>query len=321
MQKEILDWLKNIREEEQDILDGGKNYRERFFGDGKSGCMVDIRKMMEPKSLISVRPHIRFMDFPEHTHNYVEVMYVCQGSISHIINGKEIRMHTGELLFLNQYAKHQIRKSSVDDIAVNLIIRPDFFDLPLEMLEKNNSVADFLVDILRKDAYGPQYLYFKVGEVLQIQNLMENIILSLLKKEEHENTINKITMGLIFSYLVQNVDCLATKLPHNYKELIHERTMRYIELHYKNATLGELAGELSMTIYTLSRTIKQEFGHTFKEMLQEKRMHQAAKLLQDTDLVVNDIVAAVGYENNSYFYRKFREKYGTTPDQYRKRCK
>ena len=76
-----------------------------------------------------------------------------------------------------------------------------------------------------------------------------------------------------------------------------------------------------MTIDTLSRTIKQEFGHTFKEMLQEKRMHQAAKLLQDTDLVVNDIVAAVGYENNSYFYRKFREKYGTTPDQYRKRCK
>ena len=39
----------------------------------------------------------------------------------------------------------------------------------------------------------------------------------------------------------------------------------------------------------------------------------------ETELPVNDVVAAVGYENNSYFYRKFRERYEMTPNEYRER--
>ena len=39
----------------------------------------------------------------------------------------------------------------------------------------------------------------------------------------------------------------------------------------------------------------------------------------ETELPVNDIVTAVGYENNSYFYRKFRERYQMTPNAYRER--
>ena len=57
------------------------------------------------------------------------------------------------------------------------------------------------------------------------------------------------------------------------------------------------------------------------ELLQEKRMNQARYLLAHTKLSVNQIIALVGYENNSYFYRKFREKYGETPKDYREREK
>ena len=46
-------------------------------------------------------------------------------------------------------------------------------------------------------------------------------------------------------------------------------------------------------------------------------MNKATQLLCDTDLSVNDVIAAVGYENNSYFHRMFKERYDMTPRAFR----
>ena len=37
----------------------------------------------------------------------------------------------------------------------------------------------------------------------------------------------------------------------------------------------------------------------------------------DTDLPISDVIAAVGYENNSYFHRVFKERYHVTPRAFR----
>jgi YesN/AraC family two-component response regulator len=67
----------------------------------------------------------------------------------------------------------------------------------------------------------------------------------------------------------------------------------------------------------LSKLIKQSTGFTFQELLQRKRFQKAVMLLLDTDLSVEEIAEAVGYENLSYFYRQFKERYGRTPRKYR----
>ena len=41
----------------------------------------------------------------------------------------------------------------------------------------------------------------------------------------------------------------------------------------------------------------------------------------DTDLPISDIIAAVGYENSSYFHRVFRERYHMTPRNFRVKYK
>ena len=55
----------------------------------------------------------------------------------------------------------------------------------------------------------------------------------------------------------------------------------------------------------------------YKELLQSKRMSQAAYLLTNSTLPVADIIESVGYDNTSYFYRKFKEWYGMGPKEYR----
>ena len=72
-------------------------------------------------------------------------------------------------------------------------------------------------------------------------------------------------------------------------------------------------------VYWLSREIRRRTGKTYKELLQEKRMQQAVYMLTNSAVPVTDIIESVGYDNTSYFYRIFREKYGMSPKEYRKK--
>lgn len=316
MQQALLDHLRVVTEEEQRILDGVAEVDKDLYTSGKD-FTVDSAKMLSEGKLIAVRTHTRFVHFPSHRHNYIEVLYVCQGQLTNIIGGKEVVIHAGELLFLNQYTRHEILPAGEEDIAINFMILPEFFDVAYTMAGNNNVLADFLVNVLRQDEERGEYLHFKVAEVLQIQNLLENIIYSLVNGEENRERINQTTMGLIFMYLVESVQYVEMRLPNQYENMISMTTLDYIEQKYRTATLTELCTRLHLPMHVLSKMIKKSTGFNFKELLQRKRLNKAVELMCETDLPISDIIAAVGYENNSYFHRVFKEHYHMTPRVFR----
>lgn len=316
MQQELLEHLRKISEEEQKILDGVAEVDKDLYTSGKD-FTVDSRKMLKEGKLIAVRTHTRFVHFPPHRHNFIEVLYVCEGHLTNIIDGKQVVVRKGELLFLNQFTTHEILTAGEDDIAINFMVLPEFFDVAYSMAGSNNILADFLVNVLRQDEERGEYLHFKVSEVLQIQNLLENIIYSLVTGKGDQSRINQTTMGLIFLYLLDSVQYVEMRLPNQYENMIAMTTLDYIEQKYRTATLTELCEKLHLPMHMLSRMIKKSTGFNFKELLQRKRLNKAVELMCDTDLPINDIIAAVGYENNSYFHRVFKERYDMTPRAFR----
>ncbi len=66
--------------------------------------------------------------------------------------------------------------------GVNFIVLPEFFDIPFQMMQKQNIVADFLLGILRQKNAVPQYLNFRLGGQKAISNLMENMIASIVSE-------------------------------------------------------------------------------------------------------------------------------------------
>ena len=316
MNRNLLEKLRRITEEEQRILDGVAEVDKDLYTSGKD-FTVDSRKMLKEGKLIDVRTHTRFVYFPRHRHNYIEVLYVCEGQLTNVIDGKSVVIRKGELLFLNQFTHHEIYPAGENDIAINFMVLPEFFDVAYTMAGSGNVLADFLVNVLRQDEERGEYLHFKVAEVLQIQNLLENMIYSLVMGDRDQNRINQTTMGLIFLYLVDSVQYVEMRLPNQYENMIMMTTLDYIEQHYKTATLTELCEKLHLPMHLLSKMIKKSTGFNFKELLQRKRLNKAAELICDTNLPVNDIIAAVGYENHSYFHRVFKERYQMTPRAFR----
>lgn len=235
MHEQLLKQLKQITEEEQEILKGQSGVDRSLYASGKN-FVVDKDKMLSRGKLIDIRPHTWFVQFPEH-----------------IINRKvRVVLQQGELLFLNSNARQEILPAGQEDVAINFIVLPEFFHQAFQMVEEDNVVRDFLVGTLQRKHQGMDFTHFQVSDVLPVQNLVENLVWSLLCEEGGKSAVNQTTMALLI-----------------------------------------------------------------QQLLMQKRLSQAAYLLTTTKLAVEDIIAAVGYDNNSYFHRIFKERYGMTPKKYR----
>lgn len=310
--REILEKLIPITDEEKAIL-GGEGVDKSIYTT-TGGSTIRYRKLLTVGKLISVRKHTRFVHFPEHTHDYIEAVYMCAGETTHIINGKKIRLSEGDLLFLGQNATQEILPAGEGDIAVNFIIQPAFFDKTLEMLgAEETPIKKFLLSSLFDGEY-QGYLHFKVANVLPVQNLIENLIWTLIYNTTNKRNINQTTMGLLFMQLLNHTDMLSHE---SREDAAIMDVLRYIDENYKDGSLTHAANILHYDFYWLSHEIKNRTGKTYTEHLQEKRLSQSAFLLKNTSLSVEEIAIAVGYENKSYFHRIFTEKYGTTPRKYR----
>lgn len=317
MDERLLRRLKEITEEEQIILDGGQGIqRERYTS--SRDFVVDSEKMLEKGKLIEIRPHTRFVHFPRHRHNYVEVLYMCSGSTTHILNGSQkLVLQQGDLLFLNQAVYHEILPAGEEDVGVNFIILPQFFDRSFRMLEQENVLRDFLVSTLAGESAFAGWLHIAAGNILPVENLLENMIWTLLEKKAGVNLMNQTTMGLLLQNLTLFAENINRTLPDSRDENAVFSALQYIETSYRSGTLEEIAARLQMPPYTLSRLLTRHTGANFKQLLQQRKLQQAVYLLTNTRMSADAIIESVGYENSSYFYRKFKEKYGCSPAQYR----
>lgn len=311
---EILEELRNITCEEQDILGGQKTINRSIYMQD-SGNTINSKKLLEAGKLITMRKHTRFIDFPEHTHDYVELVYMCSGETTHFVDGNKIVLKKGELLFLGQSAKHRILSAGKDDIAVNFIILPHFFSDTLSAVgEEDTPLKNFLTDCLCGSVKSSNYLYYKVSNITEIQNLMENLLLSVMGNTENKRKQNQMIMQLVFMQLLANTENLVAE---TIEEEAVFKLLGYIETNYVNGSLTEAAKEFHYDISWLSREILHKTGKTFTVLMQEKRLSQAAFLLKNTNRKVSNIAVSVGYENISYFHRKFAEIFKMSPRQYR----
>jgi AraC-like DNA-binding protein len=239
---------------------------------------------------------------------------MCRGETTHIINDTSLTLHEGELLLLGQNTRQEILPAGEQDIAVNFIVQPEFFSGTLDFLgSEDTPLREFIVRCLCGDSPSG-YLHFMVSDVKPVQNLVENLLWTLITDTPNRRSINQLTMGLLFVQLLNHTDKLRVG---NREHDSIVNVLRYIEEHYSDGSLTEIADQLHYDVAWLSREIKRRTGKTYTELLQEKRLSQAAWLLKNTRLKISDIGTSVGYENLSYFHRIFAAHFGTSPKGYR----
>jgi AraC-like DNA-binding protein len=283
---------------------------------GTDGC--DKRKNV----VMKIYPRVEHIPVCQNAE--VQMLYLCSGCVHHVINGNDVILEQGDILFVSAGALQEIYPVGMEAMEIRFGWNREFArQLVNELPESEQEIWHHIAKYLYTKEHTAGYLHFGVGENELLQNLLENLIrLMLAEDAESRNTARQLETTAVLALLTLTgaMDMLHTSEKEDGMTLMI-RVYAFLETHYAQGELSELAEQLSMELHQLSRRIKNETEHTYTELLQEKRLARASELLRETDWTVPEISAMVGYENMSYFHRIFQKKYGVTPGKYRKATK
>ena len=131
------------------------------------------------------------------------------------------------------------------------------------------------------------------------------------------------TIDDIFSWLRRRVFEISERL-HNRKHSKNGRLIQEIvenvsgRLH-ETITLRDIANRFSFSPNYLGLLFKEETGHNFSDYVISMRMEKARDLLTNTKLKIYEIASQTGYQYLPYFSRQFKDTYGMTPLEYRRK--
>lgn len=246
--------------------------------------------------------------FVTHTHDYYEVFLVIDGSVIHTVNGITSTLKRGNLTFIRPddihgYAYDGINNFCFANLAFNAKIASSLFEYleggcDTEILKKCEMPPTVNLTLTEADKliYTMQTIntaaYSSTSEkILKMKSVLFEIFSKYFSKYSHSD--NK---GLVwFDYL-----CEELKKPKSFQK--------------QHPDMCSICGK---TKEHIARTFKKQLGITASEYLNEVRLNFAANLLKNTDMSVLEISLESGFENLSWFYRKFNDRFGVTPKQFR----
>ena len=100
---------------------------------------------------------------------------------------------------------------------------------------------------------------------------------------------------------------------------IIKKVCDYIEENLTQDISLEMAADFAgVSSFYLSKLFKEEKGETYINFVSDKRLEKSCQLLAQTDLSIKEITGKVGYNDQNYYSRIFKSKYGLSPKEYRK---
>jgi AraC family transcriptional activator of pobA len=103
---------------------------------------------------------------------------------------------------------------------------------------------------------------------------------------------------------------------------LHRRFARLLETDFaRHHDAAHYADALRVAPAALSRALAQVTGHATKELVTERVMVEAARLLRFTDLTVQEVAHRIGFADPLYFSRAFKRSRGEAPMAFRARAR
>ncbi|MCF6445885.1 AraC family transcriptional regulator [Nereida sp. MMG025] len=244
--------------------------------------------------------------FPElaHDHDCFEVFLIESGRTSHWINGTTQTLEPGQLVF--------IRPHDVHAFSADRTLGCEISNVMFRQETAAHLAARYADTIERRffDARTPlpemhTLAPARFARAINVSKQLQTAHRSLARIEEYllvlTNRVANVTTGISDSTPKWFAEaCSAAQS----KEVFQKGVAGFISA----------AGRSHEHV---CRTCKTVTGLTPSDYINQIRIEFAAHLLRSDEKPINDIVEDCGFDNTSYFYRLFRQQYGTTPRQYR----
>lgn len=280
-----------------------------------------------------------------HWHDEVEILYFSGGAFRLEINMEQFSIGSECLYFINPGELHSIITESIGSYEDAVVFSPDILSFDsydtaqmqlIHPIRKGrmlfprcltpahpafSPIRDSFMDILRTFRHTMQ-------EEMPPRPLQPT--LSAPSQKDTTAVTDDLTSqlytkaSLLFLLAVLSEHQLFTPTEKNYDKRVEDikTTLTYIKDNYKEKIyISDLARQVNLNEQYFCRFFKKALGRTPMEYVNEYRIKQTRRLLEETDLPVTDVCLECGYNNLGNFLREFRKNTGTTPLQYRKQTR
>jgi AraC family transcriptional activator of pobA len=268
---------------------------------------------LQEKSLFLIRPLLeavnpQLLNEAAHRHTYQEILWIKEGSGKHSIDDElfTIENNTFYLIYKGQ-VHHFIEGKGLKGFLIRF--NNEFLN-EISPLERNTI---FLVNKIAVNKVGEAYF----------DNLTENIYQEFLTKKQHnESIIRHLLMVLLYKLEEKKQHNQLNQIAKNAhsEDAIYLRFSNLLELEYCNShDTTYFANQLAVSTRYLCTIIKKRSGKTTKQLLIERRILEAKRLLAYTDTPLKQIATQLGFDEIAYFCRIFKLQTAFTPTAFKQK--
>ena len=171
---------------------------------------------------------------------------------------------------------------------------------------------------------GRAYRYCEpITQMSQILTIPTKSVADIQTKNALSATLDEMRSDAPESYLKMHI-CFFSALirlcerARKERETPADQVKNYMVEHaFDRITLASVALRFGYTKQHVIRIFKARFSMTPTEFIDQYRLEQGMRLLSESDMTVDEIARASGFEDANYFSRRFRKRFGTSPTAYR----
>ena len=137
--------------------------------------------------------------------------------------------------------------------------------------------------------------------------------------DDSQKLANQALFCDIFSFFKIHNEAMRMDIRISRTKKYSEAFLLYVENNYyrEDLTIEEIAKSMYLHPSYFSQVIKEELGLAALKYLNLYRMNKAGQLLKTTELSVEEIATAVGYQNRHSFSRAFKNRFHSSPTRYK----
>lgn len=264
-----------------------------------------------------------------HWHDEVEILYFSGGEFRLEINMESFSIRSECFYFINPGELHSIiTESSHSHWEDAVVFSPDLLsfdscdEAQIHLLKpiRNGKLLFPRCIAPGHPAFGPLRNAF--GNIMRAfgQAVEDSVSDSSLTTDDLTSQLY-IKSSLLYILATLSAHRLFTPSEKNFDKRVEsiKATLTYIKENYRGKIyLSDLAGRVNLNEQYFCRLFKKAIGCSPMTYVNEYRVKQARRLLEESDLPVMDICLECGFNNQGNFLQEFRKRTGTTPLQYRK---
>ena len=249
-----------------------------------------------------------------HTHEFIEIVYILSGRMTHRINGQSYDVRRGDILFMNYGCTHEFFSDGEYSYA-NILFSPEV--MIREVITPSNAFA--VLSLTAFNDMRSESNYGRISFAGEERKEVEGIVFAMLREYSTRQTSWETVLGNYLNTLIVKM-LRKTEMGMETAGLcdIWQELSEYIDNNLDSRlTLNELAQKCFYNPSYFSRIFKEKFKISFVEYVTQKRLAHALDLLKNTDLPISVIGQKVGFPDSKSFYHAFSRYYNCTPSQYR----